>query len=128
MPVLCFLGGAVLLAALAARLVIAWTGRFAPEVVFCPFRALTGLPCLTCGGTRALAALASGRITEAVALNPLVALTAAGLITLALIDATRRLARRPPLRWLPAGRKVLLLRGLALLSVAGNWVYLLARS
>ena len=38
----------------------------------CLFRRLTGLPCLTCGGTRALAALAVGDIAGAFRIQPLV--------------------------------------------------------
>lgn len=39
----------------------------------CPFRAITGLPCPTCGGTRAWMALGSLKFREGFALNPLAA-------------------------------------------------------
>lgn len=52
--------------------------------LLCPFRALTGIPCVTCGGTRALRALAHGDLIAAFGWNPLVALAgAAGLAYLA---------------------------------------------
>lgn len=38
----------------------------------CLFRRLTDLPCLTCGGTRALAALVSGDIAGAFRIQPLI--------------------------------------------------------
>lgn len=37
----------------------------------CPVKAITGLPCPGCGGTRAAMLLSEGHIWEAVALNPL---------------------------------------------------------
>jgi hypothetical protein len=37
----------------------------------CVFRGLTGLPCLTCGATRALASLLAGDVAAAIRLNPL---------------------------------------------------------
>ena len=40
---------------------------------YCPFRALTEIPCPTCYGTRALLAATSGRWLTALRLNPLVA-------------------------------------------------------
>jgi hypothetical protein len=39
----------------------------------CPFRALTGVPCPTCGGTHALVAMSHLRFAEGFARNPLVA-------------------------------------------------------
>jgi hypothetical protein len=49
----------------------------APHFPPCVFRALTGIPCPTCGTTRAATALLDGRLVEALAANPLA--TAAGL-------------------------------------------------
>lgn len=40
--------------------------------VLCPFHAVTGLPCPTCGSTRALFAFVAGRPLEALRANPLV--------------------------------------------------------
>ena len=44
----------------------------------CPLRTLTGIPCPTCGGTRAAAALARPDLRAALAMNPLVALAGMG--------------------------------------------------
>lgn len=38
----------------------------------CSLREVTGLPCLACGGTRSVQALASGEVMEALRFNPLV--------------------------------------------------------
>lgn len=52
-----------------------WTYSRLPgaEPLMCPFHAITGWPCLTCGGTRATLALLRGAIAEAFRWNPLVA-------------------------------------------------------
>jgi len=51
--------------------------RFKPELVLqlahCPLRDMTGVPCPTCGGTHTAVALAHGRLADAFAANPLVA-------------------------------------------------------
>jgi hypothetical protein len=44
----------------------------------CVFKAITGWPCVTCGGTRALRALFAGHVADALRANPLVVLVAAG--------------------------------------------------
>lgn len=40
------------------------------DVVLCPFRALTTLPCPACGTTRALVCVAQGYVGRALLLNP----------------------------------------------------------
>src|SRR3954447_8932475 len=49
----------------------------------CPFLAMTGYPCLTCGATRCSIAFAHGDVVTALAWNPLVTL---GLCALVLFD------------------------------------------
>jgi hypothetical protein len=91
----------------------------------CIFHAVTGLPCLTCGGTRCAIALAHGNFLRAFSSNPLIfsAAVFAGLFNIyAAVVLTARLPRLrlPPLpqnmaRWL---------RSAGLLVLAGNWLYL----
>ena len=53
--------------------------RFLPVLhtgLACPFRAVTGLPCATCGMTHAFVALAAGRLGDALAASPAGALLA----------------------------------------------------
>jgi hypothetical protein len=75
------------------------TGR--PEVrEACSFRLRTGLPCLGCGGTRALGAVARGDIQRGFAANPLgasVGIAAWALVAAAL--ASLLLGRSRPLYW-----------------------------
>lgn len=69
-------GPAVVLAlagvgAAAALALAPGLARFAPA---CVFHALTGLPCPSCGATRAVVALAGGDVGVAFGFNPLVTL------------------------------------------------------
>lgn len=116
------LGAAAAAAAAAARLLVE-TGIVELP---CPFRETTGIPCPTCGGMRALAALASFDPAAAFLSNPAVALAAAGAILWAAAEGARRLLlpdRRFPT--LP-GRFRRPLALLAALLWALNWAYLIA--
>jgi len=62
-------GSIALLALLAARLV-----PIASIVPSCAFKGLWGVPCPTCGSTRAVVHLSHGEIAAALAMNPVVAL------------------------------------------------------
>lgn len=91
----------------------------------CTFRALTGLPCATCGATRASVAFLHGDFATAWQLNPLIvallcAIALFDFYALAVLCAGRRRLRFS----LPKGgaRKVVI--GLAIIA-AINWVYLL---
>jgi hypothetical protein len=60
--------GLVIASIIIARLSEHWQFPF----MKCAFKSATGLPCVTCGGTRALRALSRGEVAEAFWLNPLV--------------------------------------------------------
>ena len=106
-------------------LTLAWTfSLWSPAwSAFCPLRELTGIPCPTCFGTRALLAASHGEVWRALRLNPLVG--AAGLGLFAFIPWTLATAvfngPRPSLSQ-PAVKK-LAWAGAALLGA--NWAYLL---
>lgn len=111
-------GGAALVCAAASPLAPALAEGMAP----CPFRALAGIPCLTCGGTRALLALARLDLGAAFGWNPLAAaaailFVAGGAIALAAAVAGREVRTPRPTPALRAG--------LALAAVA-NWAFLVA--
>jgi hypothetical protein len=93
-------------------------------VAFCAFKAIAGVPCLTCGTTRALARLFALDLPGAVAMNPLAAavgllLVPWGLADLVLLPRGRALG----LEVSPGTAPVLRVAALAL--VAANWAYLM---
>jgi uncharacterized protein DUF2752 len=107
-------------------------GRFVPGLTaflpVCPFRALTGLPCPTCGVTRSLLALAAGHPETALTYSPLAVATillalAAGVWGLGRLLCPRRslLPRTFP------GRERLWARAAAV-AVLLNWAYILGFS
>jgi hypothetical protein len=90
----------------------------------CPFKLLTGLPCATCGTTRAALALLTGRFADAWRWNPLVC----SALLIAAPWVALRCAARPP-------RHIVVelsgpLRAAAitiiLLAAIANWTYLIA--
>lgn len=111
-------GGAVLLCAAAAP----WTPALAQGMPACPFRELLGVPCLTCGSTRALAALTRIDLGAAFDWNPLVA--GAGILfiaggVVALGAALAGVEVRAP-------RPTALLRAALAAAIAANWAFLVA--
>jgi hypothetical protein len=113
----------------AAAVAAAWAGGVlvlhaaAPSLPTCRFHALTGVPCPTCGGTRAVASALHGDVLGAFAASPLVfaaLLVAASVLLLRVLTARRvhlRLERgEGVLAWTVAGA-----------LVAAHWTYLVAR-
>jgi hypothetical protein len=94
-------------------------------VTFCVFKGLTGLPCPTCGTTRALGRLFALDLGGALALNPFVTLVAALVAAWALGDLAL-LPRRRALGVRLSPRLALALRVGALFLFLANWVYLVA--
>jgi hypothetical protein len=99
---------------------------FAPLLRPCVFRSLTGVPCPSCGTTRAALAFLDGNLVAAVAANPLV--TAAGLIFVvgAPLAALWAIAKCPvpvlptPIPgWARVG---------AVAIIAANWLYVISVS
>lgn len=97
--------------------------RLATSVPACPLRSTLGLPCLTCGSTRAAVALSRFDLGTAFALNPL---ATAGLLTLVvggLMAGALALMGRP-LRE-PSWRLSAPLRIVLVLVLLANWAYLI---
>ncbi len=67
----------------------------APLLPACPFRALTGIPCLSCGTTRAAEALLHGEMLRALSINPLATLAGAGFIAGGVVAPLWTLAALP---------------------------------
>ena len=93
----------------------------------CPFFAVTGLPCLTCGATRGTIAFLHGDFLSALRWNPLAALALCGVIAFDLYAAIVLLGRTPRVRivdWTNAEKKMVRIAAISLLAL--NWIYLLA--
>jgi hypothetical protein len=94
-------------------------------LTLCVFKGLTGLPCPTCGSTRALGRLFALDLPGALAMNPFTTLVAVilagwGAADLALLTRRQSLGVEvsPPIGFA--------LRVLALVLFLANWVYLVA--
>lgn len=93
----------------------------------CPFHALTGLPCPTCGTTRGVLALVDGRPLDAIAMNPLVFIGGVCLVSYIAVGMAvyARTGRFPEPTFSPRG--LVFARVLAGAVLALNWIYLIAR-
>jgi hypothetical protein len=119
------LGAIFLSVGAAAAVAVAVLHLDRMPILFCLFRAATGLPCLTCGATRALGELAAGDVRGALAMNPLAALGALALVPWGIGDlALMTRGRALDVEVTPAGARAL--RVAALLAVTANWAYLVA--
>lgn len=91
----------------------------------CVFKAVTGLPCMTCGTTRALARLARLDLAGALAMNPLVTLATLALLPWAAADlALLPRGRALSLELSPAAARVARIAAVA--AVLANWAWLVA--
>jgi hypothetical protein len=94
-------------------------------LTLCVFKGLTGLPCPTCGSTRALGRLVALDFAGALAMNPFttvvaVVLAAWGVADLALLSSRHAVGLEV------SPRLGFALRVLALVLFLANWVYLVA--
>lgn len=114
-------------------LVAAWTWPLWRETFSsaCPMKSLFGIPCMLCGGTRAMHALTHGNIAEAVAMNPLVAVFSMALtayapyaLAVALWPGAKRLRLARDAGIVRSRRDVAIRVGAACL-LAANWAYLI---
>ncbi len=93
----------------------------------CLFHRLTGLPCLTCGGTRALLLLTSGNVACALVLQPLVVVGTVCMGTIFAVYSGFLFVRRRVIvmRFEPGERRAAWVT-LIVLAVL-NWLYLIWR-
>ena len=92
----------------------------------CPFLAVTGYPCLTCGATRCAIAFLHGDFPLAWSWNPLALVALCGVALFDVYAAIVLLVRWPRLRlidWSRAEKTAVRIAVIALIVV--NWIYLL---
>ena len=91
----------------------------------CPWKALTGWPCLGCGTMRALQALAGGSVGSAFRLHPLVTTALALWVAWGAQACVVLLGGRPRLRIVLAAADLSRLRWLAGATVLATWTFLI---
>ena len=109
---------------------VAWAGGWMAcrlPLPGCTFRALTGIPCPTCGATHCVLALAHGHVAEAISWNPLAFCAILALMLFNLYSAAVQLGWLPRLRFSASAteRRIFLLASAIL--VAANWAYEIRR-
>lgn len=91
----------------------------------CWFHRFFGIPCGTCGMTRAFRWFATGRFVDSIAINP-IAFLAACLSALAVLYVVIAPLRPPRVVWDLTPREGNVIRAVAIVGFASNWVYLIA--
>jgi hypothetical protein len=115
---------AVSLAAVVGGAVWLRLGLLWPQ---CPFLAMTGYPCLTCGATRCSIAFFHADVARALSWNPLVLVALFGVVLFdvyAAIVLVTRGARLRVVDWTRMEKRMVRIAVVALIAV--NWAYLLA--
>jgi len=103
--------------------------RLGLPMMQCPFLAMTGYPCLTCGATRCSIAFAHGYLATAFAWNPLVTIGLCGLVLFNLYALLVLVSRTPRLRvveW--TRREKSYARVIAVSLLLLNWAYLISHT
>ena len=93
----------------------------------CLFKAVTGLPCVTCGSTRSMVEFLHGHFWAALRWNPLAFAAICGLVIFDLYAAIVLMGRTARLRvvdWTVAEKNAARIAVISLLAL--NWIYLLA--
>ncbi len=91
------------------------------DATLCVFRNVTGLPCPTCGSSRAALAVVQGRPLEAIVFNPFV--TVAGALAIAWLTVRVGFGRRIGIDLSTRQRRLVWVVIGALLGA--NWVYVI---
>lgn len=94
----------------------------------CPFHAITGLPCPTCGATRALAALMTGRVAVSLDFNPAVLPAVALGLVYAVYALPVIVLRLPRVRVQISSHEARAARWLTLASALSFWAWMIVRS
>ena len=113
-------GGIALLAVCA--------GRFVPVLSFAPscvFKGLTGVPCPTCGATRAVVHLAQGELSASLILNPLVVLCLVIASAIFFYSLITLVLDVPRVRVILSDREKNIARSAVVALVLANWCYLI---
>jgi hypothetical protein len=109
-------------------LVMLAAGRLTPILSFAPdcvFKGLTGIPCLTCGSTRAVVHLSHGDILPALAVNPLTTLCLISAVLYFIYSLMSVVFDLPRIRFLFTDQEKNVMRAGAVILLLVQWVYLI---
>jgi len=90
----------------------------------CPFHSITGLPCLSCGATRALTCLQNGDISGLFYNNPLLVIFCFGLFFFSLFKVAEFIFKFE-FKLVFSRRFSLAARMTAIVLIAANWLFLI---
>jgi hypothetical protein len=91
----------------------------------CVFKALTGIPCLTCGSTRSVVHLSHGDILSAFALNPLTTLCLISAILYLIYSLISAAFDLPRIGLLLTNSESTMIRAGAVMLLLAQWTYLI---
>ncbi len=103
-------------------------GRFLPVLSLapsCAFKALTGIPCPTCGATRSMVLLSHCDVVSAFCMNPAIAVCALLAVLYLLYSLFTLLFGLPRINLTLSGKEKDRVRVLAVLLILANWLYLI---
>ncbi len=103
-------------------------GRFLPVlslVPSCVFKALSGLPCPTCGSTRSIVCLSQGHVASALSMNPAAAVLAIGATLYLFYNLFTFASGAPRIRIALSNSEKDTLRRTAIYMLLANWLYLI---
>jgi hypothetical protein len=105
--------------------------RFLPLFSFfpdCTFKAITGIPCPTCGATHSVVHLVHGAVVSAFWSNPLVTVVFSGALLVFLFSLVALLMRFPRLEVAVSRKEGMFLRAGAVILFLAHWAYLVISS
>lgn len=116
----------VTFAAVVGLLVMArYYDRLPAQAPPCGFKTILGIPCVGCGGTRAMMALVAGRPLEAVRFNPAVTMGVFASALWAVAGVLNFRHGRSPLSVPEQNRRIKRVALIVLAVLTLNWVYLI---
>jgi len=109
-------------------LLILCAGHFLPVCTFfpdCVFHSLTGIPCPTCGSTRAIEQMSHGNVSASIASNPLIALCFMAALLCFLYSVAARVCGFSRISIACTDSEKNIFSATAFFIVLTNWLYLI---